>query len=67
MKVSMGFGLSGHDRFLIPFMLHAIQLDKWCDVVISIISLYATRVGRIVPQGLPPIGTAFATNPTYMA
>jgi hypothetical protein len=26
MKASMGFGLGGHDRFLIPFMLRAIQI-----------------------------------------
>jgi len=54
MKASMGFGLGGHDRFLIPFILHAMPLDDRCDVGDSIISLYATRVGRIA-------------DPTYMA
>ena len=39
MKASRGFGLSGHARFLIPVMLRAIQLDKWCDVSNIIIRL----------------------------
>ena len=36
----MGFGLSVHARFLIPFRLRAIQLDEWCDVGNIIIRLY---------------------------
>jgi hypothetical protein len=39
MKASMGFGLGCHDRFLIPFMLRSILLDKWCDVGNIIIRL----------------------------
>jgi hypothetical protein len=38
MKASMGFGLGGHDRFLIPFVLGAITF-VYCDVGNIIIRL----------------------------
>jgi hypothetical protein len=39
MKASMGFGLDIHDRFLIRFLLRAIQFDEQCDVGNIIIRL----------------------------
>ena len=43
MKASLGFGLSVHARFLMPFILRTIQLDELYDLGNIIIRLSTTN------------------------